>query len=148
MPSIIKVDQLQSDTGNVTVSGNLIFAGAATITNYYPQNAYSYQGDPSATVSTNSTLTAAQILSGIIPVSGNPTLTMPTATNLTAALPANFPINGAFEFVVIDSDAGSTSLISNTGVTFVGSGSVGSNSSAIFRVRKTGANTYTVYRIT
>ena len=147
MPSIIKVDQLQSDTGNVTVSGNLIFAGAATITNYYPKNAYSYQGDPSATVSTNGTLTAAQILSGIIPTSGSPNLTMPTATNLNAALPANFPINGAFDFAVIDTDAGTTSLIASSGVGFVGSASVGSNSSALFRVRKASGNTYTVYRI-
>lgn len=118
------------------------------------------QGAPAAkTVS--ATLTAAEVLTGIITVNqagaASSALQLPTGTNLQAALPADFADNDSFDFSVINTstvDAEDASLTTNTGWTLVGNmdipaySAAGSlNSSGLFRARRTASNTFTLYRI-
>lgn len=121
------------------------------------------QGTPAAkTVS--ATLTAAELLTGLITgnqgAAGAAAYTLPLATDLEVALVAAYPglqIDDAFDFNVINIStvaAEDITMTTNTGWTLVGSMLVieqaagnpaGSNGS--FRVRRTAANTYTLYRI-
>lgn len=138
----------------LTASGNLGIGTASAITkldvdgtSFFRNTQYINQPTPTA-IAVNTTLSVAQILTQIITTSsGAITLTMPTGTTLDSGLPASFPNDGAFDFTIIDTDAGTTTLNGNTGVTIVGSGSVGANSSGTFRFRKTGTATYVVYRL-
>lgn len=117
------------------------------------------QGAPTAkTVS--ATLTAAEILAGIITVAqgaaGASAQQLPLASAMDTALP-NAAAGDAIDFSVINIstvDAEDASLTTNTGWTLVGSMDVpaysaaGSlNSSGRFRARKTGTATWTLYRI-
>ena len=115
------------------------------------------QGAPTAkTVS--STMTAAQVLAGIITVAQGAGAVsnqqMPTGTAIQAALPASFGVNDAFDFSVINLGAASevANITVNTDVTIVGNASIpipatGAQSSARFRVRKTADHVFVVYRI-
>lgn len=96
------------------------------------------------------TLTVAELLTGIITYSGvTATLTMPTGSDLDSGLLASLPVNGAFEFAIINLGTTNCTLGAATGVTVVGSAVVqqGSPSSGTFRVRKTATATYIVYRV-
>ena len=108
---------------------------------------YGYQPAPTA-LAANTTLSVAQLLTQIITITGANTITMPTGSTLDSGLPSNFPNNGSFDFTLIDTDGGASSLAGNTGVTLVGSGSISAISSGSFRLRKTGTATYVVYRLT
>ncbi len=119
---------------------------------------YQYQAAPAAKT-TSTTLTAAELLGGLITgnqgAAGAATYTLPTAANLAAALPADFPINGAFDFTVINIStvaAETITIATNTGLTLVGDltiacNAVGDASQGTFRVRRTGASAFSVYRV-
>lgn len=117
------------------------------------------QGTPTAkTVS--ATLTAAEVLAGIITVNQAAASTseqqLPLASAMDTALPTS-AAGDAFDFSVINTstvDAEDASVTTNTGWTLVGSmdihaySAAGSlNSSARFRARKTGTGAWTLYRI-
>lgn len=118
------------------------------------------QGAPTAkTVS--ATLTAAEVLAGIITVAqaGGATSAqqLPLAADLDTALPAA-ATGDAFDFTVINIstvDAEDASITTNTGWTLVGSmdlpannsSSVDHNCSGRFRARKTGTATWVLYRL-
>ena len=117
------------------------------------------QGAPTAkTVS--ATLTAAEILAGIITVNqagaGASAQQLPTATDMDTGFP-DAAAGDAFDFYLINTstvDAEDASVTTNTGWTLVGSmdihaySAAGSlNSSAHFRARKTGAAAWTLYRL-
>ncbi len=117
------------------------------------------QGTPAAKT-TSATLTAAEVLGGIITVNqggaGVSTLTMPLGDDLEAALPANIAVGDSFEFSIINIStvaAEDAVLAVNTGVTAVGNLDVASNAAATdksagrFRVRRTAASTFVVYRV-
>jgi len=109
---------------------------------------------------TSATLTAAEVLAGIITVNqgaaGASAQQLPTAADLDTALP-DWVANDAFDFSVINIstvDAEDASVTTNTGWTLVGNmdipaySTAGSlNSSARFRARKTAAGAWTLYRI-
>jgi hypothetical protein len=105
-----------------------------------------------ATQDTAATLTAAQILNGILTSnpSGAINVQLPLATAMDTALPTS-GAGDAFDFSVI-SIAGSTNLptiTTNTGWTLVGSmifTSVAGNAGR-FRARKTAAGAWTLYRL-
>lgn len=116
---------------------------------------------PTPTAKTvSATLTAAELLTRIITVNqaagAASALQLPTGSALDTALP-EFVADDAFEFVVINTsvvDAEDASVTVNTGVTIVGNADVhaysaaGSlNSSARFRLRKTGTATWVAYRV-
>jgi hypothetical protein len=103
------------------------------------------QGAPSVVDST-ATLTAAQLLSGIITSAANTvTGTLPTGTLLDAA--AGIEIGEAFDWVVIKTGANAFTIAAGTDHTIVGSAVVATATSARFRSRKTAANTFVTYRI-
>jgi len=117
------------------------------------------QGAPAAkTVS--ATLTAAEVLSGIITVNqgaaGASAQQLPLATAMDTAFP-DAAAGDSFDFSVINIstvDAEDASVTTNTGWTLVGSMDVpaysaaGSlNSSGRFRARKTGTGAWTLYRL-
>lgn len=116
------------------------------------------QGAPAAkTVS--ATLTAAEVLTGIITVNqggaGASAQQLPAGADLDTALP-DAAAGDAFDFSVINisaTAAESASLTTNTGLTLVGDMDVSANSAATtksagrFRARKTGTALWTVYRL-
>jgi hypothetical protein len=93
--------------------------------------------------------TAANVLTGI--VTATPTTTrsiqMPLGTDLDLA--TEWAIDQAFDFSVITLAAFALTITVNTGVTIVGSAATAATSgaSARFRLRKTAAGTFIVYRI-
>lgn len=117
-----------------------------------------------AAKTTSTTLTAAEIMAGLI--TGNQggaaaaTYTLPLATDLETALIAAHPglqNDDSFDFHVINistNAAEDITVATNTGWTLVGSmlvieqaaGNPG-GSNGHFRARRTGANAYTLYRI-
>lgn len=117
------------------------------------------QGAPTAKT-TSATLTAAEILAGIITVNQGggaaSAQQLCTGTAMDTALP-DFTTNDSFDFAVINIstvDAEDASVTTNTGWTLVGAmdipaySAAGSlNSSAYFRARKTGTATWTLYRL-
>jgi hypothetical protein len=117
------------------------------------------QGSPTAkTVS--ATLTAAEILAGIITVNqqaaGTSALQLCTGTALDAAVSASMAAGDAFDISVINIStvgAEDASITTNTGMTLVGDMNFSANdavtarSSGILRFRKTGSNTFSVYRL-
>ena len=137
---------------NVTIqagaSGAYYAVGVApTISNngnWQPQGAPGNIADGAAMIAT-----AAEVLTGI--VTATPTTTrsiqLPLATNLDLA--TDFAIGDSFDFSVITLAAFALTITVNTGVTIVGSAATAATSgaSARFRLRKTAAATYIVYRI-
>lgn len=120
----------------------------------------SWAGPSTATGS--ATLTAAQLLAGVL--HGTPAAaaayTLPLATAIDSALPADFAVGDAFEFSIVNLAATATfdiTVTTNTGWTLVGPMVVGAGSSAagdgsewtagLFRARKTAAGAYTLYRV-
>ncbi len=93
--------------------------------------------------------TAAEVLTGI--VTATPTTTrsiqLPLGSNLDLA--TEWAIGEGFDFSVITLAAFALTITVNTGVTIVGSAATAATSgaSARFRVRKTAADTFIVYRI-
>lgn len=102
---------------------------------------------------TSSTLTAANLLAGLITVAqgagANSTQTLPTGTLMQSGLPATFDINSSFDFSIVNTGAASetATLGAGTNFTIVGGAVVQPSASATFRVRKTAANTFIAYRI-
>lgn len=116
------------------------------------------QGAPTA-ATTSATLTAAEVIAGIITVnqggSAASAQQLPLATAMDTALP-DFGANDSFDFSVINisTDAAEdASITTNTGWTLVGNMDVASNAAATdksaghFRARKTAAGAWTLYRM-
>lgn len=108
------------------------------------------QGDP-ATATGTVTLTAAQLLTGLLV--GNPgasaaNYTLPTVAQLEAALGGNTPkVNTTFEvrFVNLGTTSGVVTFVAGTGWTLVGRAAVPITTGATLIARKTGAGTWTLY---
>ena len=104
------------------------------------------QGAP-ATVSAAGTLTAAQLLTGLIVASGTPgTQTLPTVALLEAALP-NVKVDSGFNLNLINTAGTTATVATGTGWTIVGTATAATVTSAAFRARKTGDGAWTLYRI-
>ena len=137
---------------NVTIqagaSGVLYSVGAA------PQigNDGNWQNQPApANIADGASMamTAAELLTSIVtatPTTGR-NIQLPTAATLEAA--TVFAIDDSFDFSLITLAAFALTITVNTGVTIVGSPATGAGSGAAarFRLRKTAANTFIVYRI-
>lgn len=107
----------------------------------------------------SATLTAAELLTGIITVNQGAgaasVLTLPLATAMDTALSAS-AANDAFDFSVINIStvaAEDASVATNTGWTLVGNMDIASNAAATdksagrFRARKTATGAWTLYRL-
>lgn len=112
--------------------------------NWQPQGAPADIADGGSMIAT-----AANVLTGIItatPTTGR-SIQMPTGANLDLA--TEWAIGDSFDFSVITLAAFALTITVNTGVTIVGSAATAgtSGASARFRLRKTAADTFVVYRI-
>jgi hypothetical protein len=100
-----------------------------------------------ASISSSTTLTNAQIQSQIIVTSGtNYTVNMPLGTTLETLVPWA-SVNLGYDFTVINNAGGVILMAVLTGVTAIGNLSVVPTESARFRIRRTAANTFVLYRM-
>ena len=106
------------------------------------------------TATDTATLTAAQVLNGII--LATPTAaadyTLPTVADFEAGGISSAGVGNTFDFVIINLASNSSydiTILTNTGWTVTGGGSVvvENSSSARFRARKTSSTTWQLYRI-
>jgi len=117
-------------TGNVQITSN---------------NLMPYQGAPTSK-SGAATLSGAELVTGILNTTGTTyTITLPTGTNIEGALTwsAN---NVSLDFFVINTASGTITIGAN-GNTTLGSLTIATGTSAQFRIRRTAANAFTVYRL-
>lgn len=133
-----------------------VTTGGSNFSGAYP--GFGVQQDPTA-LTTSATLTGAQLLTGLLTASqgasGAATYTLPTGTLMDGAVGANFPINGFFDFslVNISTTAGETAtLAAGSGFTIVGNpattiATAATRSSVRLRARRTAANTWIAYVI-
>jgi hypothetical protein len=106
-----------------------------------------------ATATVTATLSAAQVINGILlgsPGASAASYTLPTTAALNNVL-GNTKIGSAFEFNVINVDgntSGVITLVTNTGWTLVGLMTVvaTAGTAQLFRARRTGDTTWTLYR--
>jgi hypothetical protein len=137
-------DSVIVKTGNngAVTAATFNTAGVATSVNWY--------NTATQTATNTATLTAAQITSPFL--LGTPTATasytLPLASAVETAL-GTPPNETGWEFTVFTTAAFAITLLTNTGWTLVGSMATGAtaNSFARFRIRKTGAAAYSIYRI-
>ena len=107
---------------------------------------YGYQAAPTSKAAAT-TLTGAELIVGILNTTGTTyTITLPTGTNIDAAVSTSLAANGFFDWWVINTASGTITIGAN-GNTTMGTLTVATGVSAQFRFRKTAANTYTVYRL-
>lgn len=112
--------------------------------NWQPQPAPSNIADGGSMI-----MTAAEVLTGI--VTATPTASrnvqLPTGANLDLA--TEWAINESFDFTLITLAAFALTITVNTNVTIVGSAATAATtgSAATFRIRKTAADTFVVYRL-
>lgn len=98
-------------------------------------------------ISAATTLTNANIQGQIISATGTTyTITMPLGTTLET-LATWAATNIAYDFFVINTASGIITMAVNTGVTSLGSLTVAIGASAHFRIRRTAANTFVLYRL-
>jgi hypothetical protein len=108
-----------------------------------------------ATATATATLTAAQVLNGILlgsPGTSAASYTLPTVSDLEAALPAATKPGVSFDFSVVNVDGSSSgviTLVAGTGWTIVGLATVvaTAGTAQAFRARKTGDGAWTLYRM-
>ena len=111
----------------------------------------SYGAAPQTATDT-ATLTAAQIVGGILVATptANATLTLPTAALIDAAVP-NARIGSTFDLALVNAAAATytAAFALSTGVTNGGNAvvSLAAATSALFRFRKTAEGAYVVYKI-
>jgi hypothetical protein len=107
------------------------------------------QGAPTA-LTAAATATAAQLANGLFTFNGTAgNLTLPTVADLEAGISSAAKVNAAFDFFVINIDAGTddVTVATATGWTLVGAMAVTEGTSGHFRARKTGDGSWTLYRI-
>ncbi len=116
-----------------------------------------------AAKTTTTTLTAAEIIAGLLTANQGggaaATYTMPLGTDLETALIAAHPglqNDDSFEFTIVNistNAAEDVTVAGNTGTTAVGNMTIASNAAVAdqawgtFRVRRTGQNLYSFYRV-
>ena len=94
------------------------------------------------------TLTPAELATEIITYTGAAVaLTVPLGADIDAAF-GSMKVNSSFDFSIINiGGTNAATVTANTGCTLVGVAAVSANTSATWRVRKTGDNTFVFYRI-
>ena len=149
--------------GNIVLtpgSGGTSSGGTAGVDGAVYVNGLAAKKQTVAGKTTTVTLTAAEIMGGILTANQGggavATYTMPLGTDLAAALPANFAAGYTFDFAItnISTNAAEIATVAgNTGTTAKGCMTVGANSGTtvhsfgLFRVVNTGAGTFDFYRI-
>jgi hypothetical protein len=100
-----------------------------------------------AAISTTTTLTNANIQGQIINTTGTSyTVTMPLGSTMETLVPWA-AVNLGYNFTVINTASGTITMAVNTGVTSLGALTIATGTSAQFRIRRTAANTFILYRM-
>lgn len=111
---------------------------------------WQYQPAPSS-FSASATLTAANVQTGIIGFTGSTAsqvLTLPTGTALDTAFSGVSSVDIGFDFSLINTSSQTVTVaVGASGMTSLGTLTVATNVSARFRLRRTAANTYVLYRV-
>ena len=104
-----------------------------------------YQGAPT-TKNGAATLSGAELITGLLSYTGAAaTITLPTGTNIEGALTwAGNDVS--MDWFVINTGSGTCTIGAN-GNTTLGALTVAASTSGHFRIRRTAANTFTVYRL-
>jgi hypothetical protein len=112
--------------------------------NWQPQGAPANIADGASMAAT-----AANVLTSIITATPTASRDIQLPTGAALDLATEFAIDDSFDFSVITLAAFALTLTVNTGVTIVGSPATGAGAGAAarFRIRKTAASTFVVYRI-
>ena len=114
-------------------------------------NLWQYSPAPTALAAGANAGTAAQLLGGMFSAAQTTavTLTMPTGTAIDTGFSGVPAVDVGFYFNVINTGSalGAVTVAVNTGVTSLGSLVVAIGTSAQFRLRRTAANTYIMYRL-
>lgn len=107
---------------------------------------YKVQNAPT-TKSAAATLTQAEVLTGILSYTATAvTITMPTGTAMDTS--SNFATNSSIDWSVINTGTGTcTVAMPASGMSSLGALTVAANTSGLFRLRKTAANTFVLYRL-
>lgn len=117
-------------TTNLLLNGNLIVGAPAP-----------------ASIAAAATLTNANILANIINTTGTTyTVTMPLGTTLETLVVWSAVDKGC-DFYIVNTASGTITIGANTGVTTLGDLTVLTGASAFFRLRRTAANTFILYRL-
>lgn len=100
-----------------------------------------------ASISTTATLTNANLQAQIINTTGTTyTVTMPLGTTMETLV--SWPgVDLGYDFNVINTASGTITMAVNTGVTALGALTITTGTTANFRVRRTAANTFVLYRM-
>ena len=117
--------------------------------NFYVETGTFWVPAPAPTsIAAVTTLTAAQLQTGIINTTGTTyTVTLPLATAIDSAFTQVPAVNIGFDFYIVNTASGTITMAVNTGITSVGTLTVLTGISAQFRLRRTAANTYILYRV-
>lgn len=123
-----------------------VFYGQGTDELVLEKRGFQNQPAPIALDATG-TLTAAMIAAGIITSTTAAAVagTVPTGTVLDAAL--QMALGESLDFSVIATGANAFTVTAASGVTIVGAAAVATATSGRFRLRKTAAATYIIYRV-
>jgi hypothetical protein len=93
---------------------------------------------------------ATSLLTGLLTATpgGAIDYTLPTGTEMDTACASHVGVDESFDFNIINIGAGGIiTFVAADGFTIVGTATVATNTSASFRVRKTAANTFVLYRL-
>ena len=134
--------------------GYQLGAGNLGEVNFFNTNA------PATVAAGDATLTAAQVIAGIIigsPGASAAAYTLPTVANLEAGLPSLVKTGAAFDFTIINANGSSSGVITvttNTGWSIGSAGSQGlmtiaatAGTTQRYRARKTGTGTWSLYQL-
>jgi len=157
MPSIINASTTSGLIQTADSSGVLQLQSSNTTAitidtgeNVYVQAGVLWQYTPApTTVSGATTLSAAQVATGIIVASGTSyTVTLPSGSALDTFFPGVPAVNVGFDFSLINTGSGTVTIaVGASGMTSVGTLTVATATATIFRLRRTAANTYILYRL-
>jgi hypothetical protein len=120
-----------------------------SVGNAYIETGNLWQYAPAPTsIAAVTTLTVAQLQTGIINTTGTTyTVTLPTGTAIDAGFIGVPTTNIGFDFHIVNTASGVITLAINTNVTSLGLLTIAIAASAHFRLRRTAAATYILYRL-
>lgn len=149
-----KFDAINERTTNAGVTvDSVVLKDGGIAANVIRSNYVIYQGSPSNSntdPADKPALASAMYSSHILTATpgGAINYTLPTGTQMQTALGSLVDVDQAFDITIINIGAGGTiTVVAAADFTIVGTATISANTSAIFRVRKTAANTFVLYRL-
>ena len=153
----IQAQATSNNLGLNSVNGYIYFQTGSTeraridsVGNTYIETGLLWQYAPTPTTkAAAATLTAAELATDIITLTGTTyTVTLPTGTAIDTYYTGVPATNIGYDFHIINTASGTiTMAVGASGMTSVGTLTITTGLSAHFRLRRTAANTYVLYRL-